>query len=208
MRPVPRPWRWCGAAALALLVLWLGGLAAFCLALWSLPGDPPTPTDAIVVLTGGRQRVETGLALLAEGRGKKLFISGVNQRVDRDMLLRALGPAAEREACCIVVGHQADNTFGNAAETAIWMRQEGYASLRLVTSWYHVPRSLLEFRRAMPRLTIVAHPVSAQRAEFDHWWGWHGAAVLVVGEYNKYLATWLQPLLPSPGAAQRGSLAI
>ena len=69
-----------------------------------------SPTDAIVVLTGGRLRLESGLALLADGKAKKLFISGVNPRVERDVLLRSLGPAAEREACCIVLGHEADNT--------------------------------------------------------------------------------------------------
>ena len=117
----------------------------------SIRVDPSSPTDAIVVLTGGRLRLETGLELFATGSAKKLFISGVNQRVDRDELLRALGPAAERAACCIVLGHEADNTFGNARETANWMHEEGYKSLRLVTSWYHMRRGLLEFGRAMPQ---------------------------------------------------------
>lgn len=70
-----------------------------------------------------------------------------------------------------------------------------------------IPRSLLEFRRAMPRLTIIAHPVSAPHAELEHWWGWHGAALLVVGEYDKYLAAWLRPLLSLRGAQQQRNLA-
>ena len=43
-----------------------------------------------------------------------------------------------------MLGREADNTHGNARETAGWMRGEGYRSLRLVTSWYHMRRSLLE----------------------------------------------------------------
>ena len=166
--------------------------------------DADGPTDAIVVLTGGRLRLEAGLALLEDGKAKKLFISGVNPRVDRDVLLRALGHDPEREACCIVLGREADNTFGNARETAAWMHDEGYRSLRLVTSWYHMRRSLLEFGRAMPRIAIVAHPVFAQHVDPEGWWGSHGAIAIVVGEYHKYLAAWLLPLFelafpPPPG---------
>ena len=117
-------------------------------------------------------RLETGLELLEAGKAGKLFVSGVNPAVDRDTLLRALGPAATREACCIVLGHTADNTVGNALETAVWMQQEGYRSLRLVTSWYHMHRSLLEFGRAMPRVRVVAHPVFSRDGEPEGWRGW------------------------------------
>ncbi len=178
----------------AIAVLWLGGLAAFVASSLSIGDRRLAPTDAIVVLTGGRLRLETGLQLLAAGRASKLFISGVNQRVDREALLRALGPSAQREACCIVLGHEAADTLGNARETASWMRAEGYKSLRLVTSWYHMRRSLLEFERAMPQIAIVAHPVYAPHVEPERWWAWHGAALLVIGEYHKYLAACLRSL--------------
>ena len=201
MPPLVRRLGWL---ALALIMLWLGGLGWFVAGSLLLRGDPSAPTDAIVVLTGGRLRLETGIVLLAAGGAKKLFISGVNQRVDRDELLRPFGLATERAACCIVLGHAADNTFGNAHETASWMRDEHYRSLRLVTSWYHMRRSLLEFDRAMPEITIVAQPVFAHYPEPESWWSWHGAVVLILGEYHKYLAAWLRPLLtatlPPPAA--------
>jgi uncharacterized SAM-binding protein YcdF (DUF218 family) len=183
-----------GSLAITLLMIWVVGLGVFIVGSVIVQIDAQSPTDAIVVLTGGRQRLESGLALLADGKAKKLFISGVNPRVDRDALLRALGPAAAREACCIVLGREADNTYGNAWETAGWMRGEGYRSLRLVTSWYHMRRSLLEFSRAMPRVAIIAHPVFAHHVDPEGWWGWHGAIPIVVGEYHKYLAAWLRPL--------------
>lgn len=201
MRRPPLLLRRLGWLAIAILLLWLGGFSWFVVSSLSLRADPSAATDAIVVLTGGRLRLETGLTLLAAGKAKKLFISGVNQRVDRYELLRALGPAAESTACCIVLGHEADNTLGNAQETAKWMREEGYNSLRLVTSWYHMHRSLLEFARAMPRIAIVPHPVFAHHLEPERWWNWHGAVILVVGEYGKYLAAWLRPMLPREAAA-------
>lgn len=202
MHAWPRPLRRLGWLALAAFVLWLGGLALFVASSLMIPVDPSIRSDAIVVLTGGRLRLETGLELFAAGVAKKLFISGVNQRVDRDELLRALGQSAERASCCISLGHEADNTLGNARETANWMRAEGYQSLRLVTSWYHMRRGLLEFARAMPQVTIVAHPVFAHHLDPERWWSWRGAPLLILGEYHKFLAAWIRPALTAlyPGS--------
>ena len=195
MRRLTRLLRRLGLLAVGLFGLWLGGLGLFVASSLAIGDDPSLSTDAIVVLTGGRLRLETGLQLFAAGTAKKLFVSGVNPRVDRDELLRALGPAAERASCCIALGHEAGNTLGNARESANWMHEEGYLSLRLVTSWYHMRRSLLEFGRAMPRIAIIGHPVFAHHLEPEHWWSWHGAPFLVISEYDKYLAAWLRPAL-------------
>lgn len=195
MRRLPRLLRRIALLALAIFAVWFGALACFVVASLRFAADPSADTDAIVVPTGGRQRLETGVQLLAAGKAKKLFISGVNQRVDRNELLRALGPAAEQEACCIELGHEADNTFGNARETAEWMHREGYRSLRLVTSWYHIERGLLEFRRAMPGIVIMPHPVFAPHVDPERWWGRHGALLLVIGEFQKYLAAWARPAM-------------
>jgi len=194
-----------GLVAVALFIAYAGGLVWFAEDIADAVEDTETPTDAIVVLTGGRLRLEAGLELLAGGKAKKLFISGVNQRVDRDELLRSLRPVPENTACCIVIGHTADNTFGNARETADWMHEEGYRSLRLVTGWYHMRRSLLEFERAMPRVRIIPHPVFAHHVDPERWWNWHGAPLLVLGEYDKFLASLAWPVLsrlfPPPPAA-------
>jgi uncharacterized SAM-binding protein YcdF (DUF218 family) len=186
---------WLARLTAAAILVWLGGFGWFVASSYLMRPDPSSTTDAIVVLTGGRQRLETGLELLAAGKAKKLFISGVNQRVDREELLRSLGPLPENAACCILIGHTADNTFGNARESADWMREEGYRSLRLVTGWYHMRRSLLEFERAMPRVRVVPHPVFAHRVDPERWWSWHGAPLLVLGEYDKFLISWARPML-------------
>ena len=156
-------------------------------------------TDAIVVLTGGSLRVQSGIDLLREGKGRKLFVSGVNQQVDLDDLLRISGNVADEAAdwasCCVELGHEADNTLGNAEETARWIRSQGFRSLRLVTAWYHMPRSLLEFGRAMPEIEIVAHPVFPEQVKSEHWWVWPGTASLLVSEYAKYLAALARPVI-------------
>ena len=100
------------------------------------------PTDAFVVLTGGSSRLEEGLNLLAQRKAKKLFVSGVYRGVDVKRLLSLSRRAPDDLVCCIEIGHTATSTEGNAAETKLWMDQEGYRSLRLVTASYHMPRSM------------------------------------------------------------------
>lgn len=190
-----RRWRSLKFAAVGGCVFalaWLIGLGWFVYASLSIIPDHTTSTDAIVVLTGGRLRVERALDLLSAGQGRKLFVSGVNPRVDRLELLRVDGRPSD-DVNRIAIGHEAGNTLGNARETAEWMQQEGYRSLRLVTSWYHMRRSLLEFARAMPDTRIVAEPVFAAHNEADPWASWIDLAVLTVGEYDKFLATLVRP---------------
>ncbi len=177
-------------AAVALGVLfgtWFGGLFWF-VAQIPYPGPVSTArTDAIVVLTGGSERLDTGLRLLAEGLAAKLFVSGVARGVDMATLLRLARRQPEELACCIAIGYRADNTAGNARETSAWMREQGYGSLRLVTAGYHMPRSLLEFHRAMAGLVIIPHPVFPPGFKRTRWWLWPGTASLLTSEYSKYL---------------------
>jgi uncharacterized SAM-binding protein YcdF (DUF218 family) len=179
----------------ALAALWLGGLFWFASSIPDEVADAESETDAIVVLTGGSLRVQSGLALLAAGKAKKLFVSGVYHSTDVAALLRISRQSPEHVACCIVLGHEADNTLGNATETAQWMRQEGFHSLRLVTASYHMPRSLLEFTRAMPDIRIIPHPVFPESVKQDRWWASPGTASLIIGEYQKYLLALARPLL-------------
>ncbi len=188
---------------IAVVLAWFAGLAWFARSIPDEVVDPVSATDAIVVLTGGSLRVQSGFALLAAGKAKKLFISGVHPGTDVAALLRADHQSAEKVACCIVLGYEADNTLGNALETAAWMRQERFASLRLVTSSYHMPRSLLEFTRAMPDIRIIAHPVFPERVKQERWWAWPGTASLIVAEYQKYLLALARPLV---GASERESV--
>ena len=187
----------------ALIVVWLGGLAWFVRAIPTEIADADSTTDAIVVLTGGSLRVQSGLALLAAGKAKKLFVSGVYHSTDVTALLRVSRQSPEHIACCIVLGHEADNTYGNAVETAQWMRSEGFHSLRLVTANYHMPRSLLEFTRAMPDVQIIPNPVFPESVKPRRWWSSPGTVSLILGEYHKYLLALVRPLLIS-GAAGEG----
>ncbi|MEE8500331.1 MAG: YdcF family protein [Kiloniellales bacterium] len=179
-------WRLIRVATL-VLGAWLVGLIWFATHLPAAVAEPTRQTDAIVVLTGGSGRIQQGLALLAEKRAKQLFISGVYRGVDVRELLRVSQQSPADLECCIALGYEADSTRGNARETAGWLREQGLRSLRLVTAAYHMPRSLLEFRRAMPGVEIVPHPVFPGHVKQRNWWRWPGSASLIIGEYSKYL---------------------
>ncbi|MDP6787717.1 MAG: YdcF family protein [Rhodospirillales bacterium] len=178
------------ALGLAAVAVWAAGLVRFATQIPDTVADPDAVTDAIVVLTGGSGRLDTGLELLAAKRAPKLFVSGVYRGVDVTMLLDVSKRSPSDIECCIEIGHSAGDTAGNANETAAWMNDQGYGSLRLVTSSYHLARALLEFRLAMPDVTLVLHPVLAESVKQDRWWAWPGTASLIVGEFNKYLLVW------------------
>lgn len=179
-------------AAGALFALWFAGLLWFATALPREVGDAGGRTDAIVVLTGGSARLSQGLDLLAKERAQKLFVSGVYRGVDITELFRVRQQSPDEFACCVSLGHEADDTRGNAVETAAWMRAQGFESLRLVTANYHMPRSLLEFRHAMPDFEIVPHPAFPETFKQDEWWLWPRSASLVASEYSKYLISLLR----------------
>jgi uncharacterized SAM-binding protein YcdF (DUF218 family) len=175
-----------------LALLWVVGLVLFIAELPEDVAQPERHADAIVVPTGGSERLQEGMRLLIHGLAGKLFISGVNVDTKIAALVASLPADAEKPPialvdCCIVIGHAADSTLGNAAETAAWMKAQGFHSLCLVTADYHMPRSLLEFRRAMPDVEILVHPVFPDQVHRSTWWRSPGTASLLIGEYDKYL---------------------
>jgi uncharacterized SAM-binding protein YcdF (DUF218 family) len=174
---------------------WCFGLLVFAAAIPnpSQIRDADKPTDAIIVLTGGSDRLAEGFRLLDHGLAKKLLISGVAQGVTLQQLIDGLGadkaaaPAAEELACCVTLGYVAASTAGNAQESADWIAQNGFKSVRLVTANYHMIRSLLEFRRTAPQVEVIPHPVFPAEVKDPMWFVHPKTLALIVNEYHKYL---------------------
>jgi len=178
------------APTVAVLVLaiggWIAGLLWFAEQIPDTVEDAATPTDAIVVLTGGQGRLDEALMLLSRNFADRLFISGVYRGVDVNTLLETIQSSPTHLESRIGVG-DATNTAGNARETAQWARLYGVRSIRLVTASYHMPRSLLEFHHALPEVTVLPHPVFSDNVKQEEWWAWPGTATLIAREYTKYL---------------------
>jgi len=192
-----RGWR---AAALAALVAPLLALAVpvagflwFLRAAATPPAGPLPRAEGIAVLTGGADRVETGLRLLLADATARLIVSGAHRDATLQDLVRVAGlppDVAEAVAGRVTLGHDAATTRGNAAEIAAWARREGIGSVRVVTAGYHMPRALLELQRALPEAELLAHPVVPARlrdpgavARLRTW-------SLLAGEYLKLIGAW------------------
>ena len=171
------------------------GVIAFVIGFWNfaervrIPAEDPTRADAIVALTGGSlERLSTGVRLLEQRKGDRLLISGVNRIVTDDELLdAALNVDPQLAECCIDLGRGAEDTIGNAAETAAWAREHNYRRLILVTDDYHMPRSHAELSLALPEAEIVPYPVRTRWTDPALWRSDLGAVSRIGAEYVKYL---------------------
>jgi uncharacterized SAM-binding protein YcdF (DUF218 family) len=178
------------------LLLWAGiiALIAFVAGFWSFADNvrhdvqEPPHADAIVALTGGSlERLTTGVRLLEEEKGERLLISGVNRIVTDGELYQALNVDPALGECCIDVGRSAQDTLGNASETAAWAREHRYTDIILVTDDYHMPRSQAELQLALPEAEIHPYPVRTRWTDPKLWRSDLGAATRLGAEYVKYL---------------------
>lgn len=144
--------------------------------------DLPAHADAIVVLTGGPERIETGLRLLAAGHATALLISGLGSGATLQDVARRAGMEPTTLAGRVILGRSATTTRTNATETARFVGERAIQNLILVTAGYHMPRALVELRRQMPGITFYPAPVLPGRgaARTPSW-------RLLVEEYTKWL---------------------
>lgn len=176
---------------LFILALWLGGLHWFTRDVEdSALGNRHPAADAIVVLTGGSNRLQSGFDLLEKDLGKKLFISGVYHGVEvRELLVLAQKDKSSAVNDRITLGFEADDTIGNARETVDWLEKSKYKSFYLVTANYHLKRALLEFKIIAPNLDIIPYPVTPEGLDMKNWWRNKTHRTLIIKEYSKYLVT-------------------
>ncbi len=186
-------------SVLAFVLLMAGAfVAGFFSFVRSIDIASPAITDAadgIVALTGGSSRISDAVELLAAGRGRRLLVTGLNPSTSRHDLARTMGRKSYLVECCIDLDYEAINTIGNAKEAAIWARKNNFMRLIVVTSNYHMPRTLLEMRRVFPQGKFIPHAVESPSVEIRDWWT-HGPTLrLLLGEYVKYLVAVMRRLL-------------
>ena len=177
-------------AIVIIALVWLVGLFAFAERVRGLTPPPePARADAIVALTGpSAERVNAAIRLLEHGKGDRVLVSGVNPDVRRQEL-RALTPGSSKLFnCCVDLGFEAEDTLGNAHEIAAWARSKNYDSLIVVTSDYHMPRSLLELRSAAPDVELTPYGVATPSLDTPRWWRAAVTARRMTLEYMKYQA--------------------
>ena len=186
--------------SLAFLV---GGFLRFATSIATLNTPPDIRADAIVVLTGGADRIKGALDLLAQGRAKRLLISGVHPRTSREAIAAHSKSYGNLFSCCIDLDYKAEDTIGNAKQTRKWVARHDFKSLIVVTSAYHMPRSMAELRNALPNVDLRPYPVVRSDLNLDRWYMNWDATRLLMREYMKYIAARLRLSMNIPPQAQR-----
>ncbi|MGE0753528.1 MAG: YdcF family protein [Alphaproteobacteria bacterium] len=179
------------ATCFIIVCVWFAGLYWF---VSQIPTDARIPerAEAIVVLTGGAGRLELGTRLLVMDKAEKMFVSGANQQVQYNDIVALTAPqhrSAVRKMTGwkLVLGTNAENTIGNAQESRAWLEEQRYNHIILVTSNYHMPRSISEFRQEIPALVITPVAVIPAEADDYFWWTGENYRGLVLSEYYKYI---------------------
>ena len=166
------------ARLLAFLAVLYGlGFALFAVTLGAPAAADTARVDAIVAITGGKGRIEHAVALLANGRAKRLLIAGADPSVRKTDLVHRLDAPRQLFECCIDLGSESVDTRSNAEEAKRWLERRRYKSVRLVTSDWHMRRARYEFNRELgDGIQIIPDAV---RTEPNF--------MTLFAEYNKYL---------------------
>ena len=204
--------RWGRRLRLASLAIVLGGLVftggfgffADYVSSMATPRNPGS-ADAIIVVTGGKARLEAAVGLLKSGKGARLLISGVHPAADLDDLRVVTGGDRKLFNCCVDIDYAALDTEGNALESAKWLKDHAYRSAIVVTNNYHMPRTLLEMKRIVGSTTFVPYPVVNTRLDGGNWLTSSEVLRVLFTEYTKYLAALARSVVtaePPEGAVE------
>jgi uncharacterized SAM-binding protein YcdF (DUF218 family) len=175
------------------------GFAGFLAQLRGIEAKPSRTADGIVVLTGGSSRVSDAMELLADGYGRRLLISGVHPTSAVSDIQRSLTDNQSLLNCCVDLDRSAVNTRSNAAETRRWAHEQGFKSLIVVTSNYHMPRAIVELSHAMPDITLIPFAVVGDKWRDEPWWTNGATMRLLLSEYVKYVAAEVRVRLADAG---------
>jgi uncharacterized SAM-binding protein YcdF (DUF218 family) len=175
-------------------LFFFGGFAMFAELATRRPApEPPPHADGVVALTGaGGARLATAMGLLERGSGQRLLITGINPAATDEDIRRVASASSDKFDCCVDLDRTARTTVGNAIEAATWAREHGYRSLIVVTSDFHMSRSLLELDRAIGDGSVTLHPYPVRNGEASApaWWRNPTAARRLMVEYVKFVTTY------------------
>lgn len=178
-------------SSMAFVIFWLGSFIIFHQMIRSYPVDMVTKTDAVVVLTGGRNRIAEAVKLYNQGLAETLIISGVGPKVNLKQIEQKNKTSVDRLPQHVIIGNEATNTIENAIEVNEAIRRNNLRSIRLVTSNYHMPRSEAEILAQNHDLIIIRHPVYSQNVSRKWWKRWN-SFYLIASEFHKFIYVYMK----------------
>jgi len=153
----------------------------------------------IVILTGGANRIKDGLKIIEAFKNSKninykILVSGTGMGFTKSSLKKKLGPNFNSQLiqCCIDLDGISKNTLTNASETFKWTSKNDIKEFILITSTYHMPRAILEFKNVMPNLKIYTYAIIPKKHDIENWLSSYQTFSLVFTEYCKFIIAGLR----------------
>ena len=160
----------------------------------SLTKDNNVESPNIVILTGGANRIKDGLKIIEDFKNLKninykILVSGTGMGFTKSSLKKKLGPNFNSQLiqCCIDLDGVSKNTLTNASETFKWTSKNDIKEFILITSNYHMPRAILEFKNVMPNLKIYTYAITPKKHDIENWLSSYQTFSLVFIEYCKFI---------------------
>jgi uncharacterized SAM-binding protein YcdF (DUF218 family) len=150
--------------------------------------QPPKQADAIIVLSGGQDRVEKAVELYKAGYAPYIILSNFKESTSKsgDMLQTALALGIPQEV--IYTENAADSTYQNAEFTLPIMKEHDFKSAIVVSSEFHMRRVKLLFDRVYKKSDIeLTYIGSASGYNAKRWWSDRKSRETTFNEYVKMI---------------------
>ncbi|HET7713623.1 MAG TPA: YdcF family protein [Patescibacteria group bacterium] len=179
-------------AIFIVAVFVLGYLSLIFLGEYLTPSDTLKRADAIVVLSGGPDRVQWGIKLYQDGWAPRLVLVGAaldksgpsNAEAMRKIALRAGVPDT-----AIFLEEDSTNTLENATFGKAILDSFGAKSIILVTSPYHQRRAYETFKKVYEgeAMVIINSPSGYSTWNAKEWWARPSSTDLTTSELLKII---------------------
>ena len=186
--------KWFFIILILILVYFLISLFNFKEKILSLQKHSVTLNSNIVILTGGSNRIKDGLKIINNvdiftKANLKILISGTGKGFTKKSLkeMLTLNINLKLLECCIELESISKDTYSNASETYKWVKMNNINKFILITSNYHMPRAILEFKNKMPNLEIFIYPITPKNHNITNWLNSSETFSLIFIEYSKLL---------------------
>tara|TARA_S200000501_G_scaffold352706_1_gene371814 strand:+ start:724 stop:1299 length:576 start_codon:yes stop_codon:yes gene_type:complete len=142
--------------------------------------------DGIAVLTGGKGRINKGLKLLEKYPYAKLIISGVEENVNIEDLTDNVSIYEK-----IYLDKMSRTTINNAEEIVNWAKELNLSNILIITSYYHMPRSIMLLKYFEKKLNFVTLPVFTNYNKNGNIFDKIKLNKFLFEEYIKYLLSYI-----------------
>ena len=142
-------------------------------------------TDGIAVLTGGKGRINLGIELFNKNKNLRLIISGVDKKVSDKSIL----PNDIKNKSSITIDKASESTYQNAKIINEWVSKYKLQNITIITSYYHMPRSMMLMQLFAPTINFYAYPVEKKASNKTPFRKNILYYFFLTEEYIKYLVT-------------------